>query len=180
LNFLASTSLTHASSPSSPAAALKSTTSPLSPFIDPTNAANFLSPSPSSSSSLRPSNHMRLLVNDSSMIVYHNTMFMWSPQDWSHLSVDSLSLLEIINPKPGMILFGSGRRTQRITPEIEKYLKGKNIKWEVMDTVRRKHEIEEWRRRTYQHTRFNLHFPHSHRLIFSLPLSHFFFFLFLG
>ncbi len=48
----------------------------------------------------------------------------------------SLALVDLLQPKPDMLVFGTGAAMQRLSPAVQAFLQERNIAAEVLDTVR--------------------------------------------
>jgi uncharacterized protein len=71
----------------------------------------------------------------SSMLFFTHAAFFWSPKTWADVTIQSLRLIEIMEPRPELILFGSGAQTQHLPTEIEQYLDSQQVKYEVSDSM---------------------------------------------
>lgn len=56
----------------------------------------------------------------------------WSPKSMAQISPDSLALFELLQPRPELLILGSGRTVQQISPEIRGYVKSLGIKLEAI------------------------------------------------
>jgi len=69
-----------------------------------------------------------------SVLAFTNYSVLWKPASWKEVTVDSLRLLELVKPKPDLIVFGARSQVPRIHPEVEEYLRKLGIGFEVMKT----------------------------------------------
>eukprot|EP00457_Paulinella_chromatophora_P009141 gb/GEZN01009197.1/.p1 GENE.gb/GEZN01009197.1/~~gb/GEZN01009197.1/.p1 ORF type:complete len:256 (-),score=35.20 gb/GEZN01009197.1/:535-1302(-) len=75
-------------------------------------------------------NHVCL--KESVLLLPHLTLC-WRPKNWSEITKASLALLEFMDPRPDLILLGTGLETRPL-PEVELWLRSLGIMSETMDT----------------------------------------------
>jgi uncharacterized protein len=71
-----------------------------------------------------------------SIIAFPRKCLVWSPNTLQDITIASLSIVKLMNPRPEHLLVGTGDKGIMLAPEIEKYLNDNDISFEVMDSVR--------------------------------------------
>ncbi|CAM9401619.1 unnamed protein product [Sphacelaria rigidula] len=73
-----------------------------------------------------------------SMLALPNSYFLWAPKTFDDITVESLRLVELVQPKIDLLLIGVGEKMMsRLDPALMKHLRSKGIRVEQLDTVRR-------------------------------------------
>lgn len=79
--------------------------------------------------------HMRTTMYGS-VIVYLNSFFLWKPRNFSEITVDSLSFITKLSPKPDLLLVGCGVDIpSRLPPDVLAMMSRLNIGVEQMDSA---------------------------------------------
>jgi len=60
--------------------------------------------------------------------------FLWEANSWDEVTVDSILFTLFINPKPELVIFGSGQEVQRPNDDVEDWLYENQVKYEVYDS----------------------------------------------
>jgi uncharacterized protein len=72
---------------------------------------------------------------NSSLLLFTHLALLWQPEILSEITVESLKLIEILEPKPELIIFGTGKQVQELPEPIVDYLQSINIAYDVADTL---------------------------------------------
>lgn len=75
--------------------------------------------------------HMSLY---SSAIILPDMVFAWTPDKWSEVTPESLSILNFIYPAPDLLIFGCGTQASAVDPSVHHFLKTLNIPYELLST----------------------------------------------
>lgn len=70
-----------------------------------------------------------------SVCLLTNMVLMWKPENWTDVSVDAIRLLELLKPRPRLVIFGTGYELLPLDPEIQQWLRDRNIRYETMSSV---------------------------------------------
>ena len=60
--------------------------------------------------------------------------FLWAPTQWDEVTVESLAILDLLQQKPDLILFGTGSRIRPLPPSVSSYLQQLGIGYEVLQS----------------------------------------------
>lgn len=73
------------------------------------------------------------IILHSSVIMYQNVVFCWSPKTFDDVTVESLSFLRTLTPRPEMILLGTGSEiSHQLPPDVAQFLAELGIGCELM------------------------------------------------
>jgi NADH dehydrogenase [ubiquinone] 1 alpha subcomplex assembly factor 3 len=71
-----------------------------------------------------------------SILAFPHSYVMWKPKSLKEVTIDSLQLVELTNPKIEILLIGQGAEFFKpLDPALQKHFKAKGIAVEAMDTV---------------------------------------------
>ncbi|KAG5179758.1 NADH dehydrogenase 1 alpha subcomplex assembly factor 3 [Tribonema minus] len=71
----------------------------------------------------------------SSILAFPGSFLLWAPRSFDEITLESLELIALTEPKPDVLLVGSGRVfNMRLDPQIMAYFKKHGIRVDVMDT----------------------------------------------
>ncbi|KAH7849636.1 hypothetical protein Vadar_020773 [Vaccinium darrowii] len=63
-----------------------------------------------------------------------NLITSWSPKKFSDITVDSLSMFQIVRPIPEIFILGCGRNIQLVNPELRRFIRSTGMKLEALDS----------------------------------------------
>jgi uncharacterized protein len=58
----------------------------------------------------------------------------WNVSKWADITVSSIAILKLLNPRPMVVLFGAGSRTQPLPNEVQQWLERENFGYNVTTT----------------------------------------------
>eukprot|EP01080_Neovahlkampfia_damariscottae_P004722 gene4722-8306_t len=78
------------------------------------------------------------LLNDThlfgSLILFPRNAFLWDCKSYKEITLNSLSIVQHLNPLPDILLIGTGEKQEKIDPEIYKHFDDFGISVETMST----------------------------------------------
>lgn len=87
-----------------------------------------------------------------SVIAQRDMYMMWRPRTMEEVTPESMAFLELIKPKPEVVVIGCGLTTQPLPKDVAAYIKSLGLLTEVLDSVRAP---------TFHTPYTTLHTPHS-------------------
>ncbi|GLJ21544.1 hypothetical protein SUGI_0399150 [Cryptomeria japonica] len=71
---------------------------------------------------------------EGSLICINNLILSWSPRQLVDVTSDSLSIFQLLQPAPEILVIGSGKRSELVDPGIRNFLRTNGIKVESVDS----------------------------------------------
>jgi len=69
-----------------------------------------------------------------SIFALPDSVLLWSPTSWEEITPETLSIIEILKPRPSVVILGSGTIWKPLNKAAMQYLDKLNIEPEIMDT----------------------------------------------
>lgn len=70
----------------------------------------------------------------SSVILVGNLAMQWDVRTLAGLNRESLAIFELLSPPPELVIMGTGKRLQRLSPEITDFFRSRGMKLEAIAT----------------------------------------------
>jgi uncharacterized protein len=70
-----------------------------------------------------------------SVVVFHDSFFMWRVKDVHDITVESLSIFEVYSPVPSLLIIGTGHRRRDIDDEVIEHFSKKGISIEFYSSA---------------------------------------------
>ncbi|XP_010052711.2 uncharacterized protein LOC104441313 [Eucalyptus grandis] len=74
------------------------------------------------------------VMYEGSLLCVGNLLMSWSPQKFSDITPDSLSIFQTVRPIPELLLLGCGRDIQPVDPDLRRFIRSTGMKLEVLDS----------------------------------------------
>ncbi|KAG9152256.1 hypothetical protein Leryth_023430 [Lithospermum erythrorhizon] len=71
---------------------------------------------------------------EGSLLCVGNLLMSWSPQKFSEVTPESLSIFQTLRPVPEILVLGCGRNIQPVSPELRRFIRSTGMKLEAVDT----------------------------------------------
>ncbi|KAK9273491.1 hypothetical protein L1049_018301 [Liquidambar formosana] len=71
---------------------------------------------------------------EGSLLCVGNLPLSWSPKKFSEITADTLSIFQIVRPIPEILILGCGRYTERVDPELQRFIRSTGMKLEAVDS----------------------------------------------
>lgn len=70
-----------------------------------------------------------------SVFIHDKLHAAWSPQKVNDITPESLAALELLEPKPDLLIVGTGKHIASLSKEVERYCREIDVKVETSDTA---------------------------------------------
>lgn len=74
------------------------------------------------------------VMYEGSLLCVGNLLMSWSPQKFSDVTPDSLSIFQTVRPIPEILLLGCGRHIQLVDPNLRRFIRSTGMKLEALDS----------------------------------------------
>ncbi|KAL8555680.1 hypothetical protein ACS0TY_003482 [Phlomoides rotata] len=71
---------------------------------------------------------------EGSLLCVGNLLMSWTPQKFSDITTESLSIFKTVRPIPEILILGCGRYIQQVNPELRSFIRSTGMKLEVVDS----------------------------------------------
>ncbi|KAL6498722.1 hypothetical protein OROGR_028269 [Orobanche gracilis] len=71
---------------------------------------------------------------EGSLLCIGNLVMSWTPEKFSDITVESLSIFKTLRPIPEILIIGCGRYIQPVKPEIRNFIRSTGMKLEAIDS----------------------------------------------
>ncbi|KAH7659160.1 NADH dehydrogenase [ubiquinone] 1 alpha subcomplex assembly factor 3 protein [Dioscorea alata] len=71
---------------------------------------------------------------EGSLLIIDNKLMSWSPKRFSEITVESLSIFQIVRPVPEILILGCGRHIEPVSPELRRFIRSTGMKLEAIDS----------------------------------------------
>ncbi|XP_048141422.1 NADH dehydrogenase [ubiquinone] 1 alpha subcomplex assembly factor 3-like isoform X3 [Rhodamnia argentea] len=75
------------------------------------------------------------VMYEGSLLCVGNLLMSWSPQKFSDITPDSLSIFQTVRPIPEILILGCGRHIQPVDPNLRRFIRSTGMKLEALDSV---------------------------------------------
>ena len=107
--------------------------------VSPLEAMNLLGPMGAHRSTIESYNSEGFVINGTlvkgAVVILPETVMFWNVGEMKDMTWDSLSIVNVMAKKPEVCILGTGRRLQRLPPEVHLEFKKLGIHLDVMDSV---------------------------------------------
>ncbi|KAM7471980.1 hypothetical protein LguiA_010163 [Lonicera macranthoides] len=71
---------------------------------------------------------------EGSLLCVGNMLLSWSPNKFSEITTDSLSIFQTVRPIPEILILGCGRYIQQVDPDLRRFIRSSGMKLEAVDS----------------------------------------------
>ena len=71
---------------------------------------------------------------EGSLLCVGNLLMSWSPNSFSKLTPESLSIFQVVRPIPEILILGCGKYIQSVSSEVRNFIRSTGMKLEAVDT----------------------------------------------
>ncbi|GAB2293422.1 hypothetical protein Dimus_027622 [Dionaea muscipula] len=71
---------------------------------------------------------------EGSVLCVGNLLLSWSPKKFSEVTLDSLSIFQILRPVPEILILGCGKYIEPVGPELKHFIRSMGMKYEAVDS----------------------------------------------